>query len=449
MNSIKLFNTLSGQKEEFKPLRPGEAGMYQCGPTVYDTAHIGNLRTYIGNDILRRVLEWNGYKVAQVMNFTDVDDKTIKKSRIEGIPLKDLAKKYEDLFMADLESLNILRPHKLLRATLHIGEMVKMIESLIDKGVAYKTADGIYMSIAKVKNYGDLAGVHLGAEIKERIKNDEYEKEDARDFALWKFWTEDDGENFWEAPFGKGRPGWHIECSAMAVSALGETIDIHTGAIDLIFPHHTNEIAQSEESTGKPFVRYWVHFGFMNVSGDKMAKSKGNFLKLADLVSEEISPLSFRMWILGAHYKTSVNFSLEAVSGAQTALKKLIEDIGEMPDGGKPDENYLKKFTEFINDDLNMPKALALVWEILKDDKLSSESKKATILEFDKVLGLALAESAKIKIEIPEEIRKLAEEREIARKNKNWKKSDELRKEIEEKGFEIRDTESGFIIKSV
>ncbi|MDP3962386.1 MAG: cysteine--tRNA ligase, partial [bacterium] len=322
---MKIFNTLSGEKEEFKPIKEGSVGIYNCGPTVYDTAHIGNLRTLVMYDIVRRVFEYEGYTVTQVMNITDVDDKTIRRSREESKSLEEVTRHYENLFLEDIHSMNILTPHQILRATGHIKEMIEMISILLEKGIAYPTKDGVYFSIGMFPEYGKIANIKLDAEVRERIAKDEYEKENPRDFALWKFWTEADGAAVWEAPFGKGRPGWHIECSAMAIKALGDTIDIHAGGSDLLFPHHTNEIAQSEAVTGRKFVNCWMHGAFMNVNDEKMAKSKGNFLKLADLQDAGISPLAFRYWLLTSHYRSPVNFSIEAVQAGQNAFIRLIE----------------------------------------------------------------------------------------------------------------------------
>jgi len=309
--------------------------MYNCGPTVYDFAHIGNFRTFIMSDTVRRVFEYEGFKMKQAMNITDVDDKTIRRSSEEGVTLAALTDKYEKFFWDDMASLNNLKPHKILSARGNVNEMIKMISVLLKKGIAYKTADGVYVSIDKVKNYGALAHLkNISEESHEhgRIASDEYDKENPRDFAVWKFSAnkdsaEEDETVAWNAPFGCGRPGWHIECSAMSIKALGKTIDIHTGGVDLIFPHHTNEIAQSESATGETFVKYWIHGGFMNVEDEKMSKSKGNFLKLADLVAEQISPIAYRYWVLTSHYRSQVNFSFDAVRAAQTALFKLCEDI--------------------------------------------------------------------------------------------------------------------------
>ncbi len=443
---IKLHNTLSGKTEVFTPIKKGELSFYQCGPTVYDTAHIGNLRTYIFNDIVRRVFEYNSYHVTQVMNITDVDDKTIKRSQTEKESLENVTRKYEKLFLEDLAALNILIPTKIVRATEHVSEMIAMISTLLEKGVAYKAADGIYFSISKSAGYGALARLKLENKTEERIANDEYDKENPRDFALWKFQVPEDGDVVWDAPFGKGRPGWHIECSAMSIGELGETIDIHTGGSDLIFPHHTNEVAQSEAATGKPFVHYWLHGAFMNVNDAKMAKSKGNFLKLADLIDEAVSPLAFRFWLLSAHYRTQVNFTLEAVRAAQTALIRLMEHFVELgAETGAVNEEYKNKFLAHTNDDFNMPQAVALVFELIKDKKINDADKRTTLLDFDKVLGLNLAgiDLAATVEEIPAEVTALADAREEARLAKEFQKADALRQEILARGFEVKDTPKG------
>lgn len=442
---IRLHNTLTRSKEVFASIKDGEVSMYHCGPTVYDIPHIGNYRTFILNDLVRRVFEYNSYSVIQVMNITDVDDKTIRKSREEGTDLKTVTLRYEALFLDGLQSLNILVPKRLIRATDYIPVMIDLVSKLIEKGVAYKTDDGIYMSIEKTKDYGALAHLDISKISKERITNDEYDKENPRDFALWKFKSPEDGSNSWLAPFGEGRPGWHIECSAMAMDAIGPTIDIHTGGIDLIFPHHVNEIAQSESATGKQFVRYWLHGGFINVAEEKMAKSKGNFLKLSDLDINSISPLSYRYWLMTAHYRSPVNFTYEAVGAAQNALIRLMATIGIYPEGGSIIPEYKERFNVFINDDLDTPQAVALIWELLKDSKESPADKRATIADFDKVLGLKLDSVPSMQEEkIPEEIIALAEAREDARKEKDWSKADVLRQEIKARGYEVKDTSTGF-----
>ena len=461
--SILIHNTLSDQKEEFKPLEKNKVGIYNCGPTVYDTVHIGNLRTFVMYDIVRRVFEYNGYFVTQVMNITDVDDKTIRRSKEKGMSLEELTRHYQALFLSDIHAMNILTPHKLLSARDHVKDMIEMIAILLENDMAYQSKDGIYFSIGKFKNYGSLAKLKIDAKdsstLRERISNDEYEKENPRDFALWKFHTEEDGSVFWNAPFGKGRPGWHIECSAMSTRALGPTIDIHTGGTDLIFPHHTNEIAQSEAATGKHFVNYWIHGAFMNVRDEKMAKSKGNFLKLADLEENAISPLAFRYWLLTSHYSSQVNFTEEAVKGAQNAFIRLVETFIRLQDVSLGHEHehihasvsprdYKAEFLTKINDDFNMPEALALTWELIKDHSIEAKDKVALLLDFDKVFGLGLHAVVDIqKDEIPAEVTVLAEAREEARKAKEFEKADALRKEIEDRGFEVKDESDGFELK--
>lgn len=444
---IELFNTLGHKKETFEPRKDKYVSMYHCGPTVYNTPHIGNYRTFVLADILRRVFEFNGYNVDQVMNITDVDDKTIRGSRAENLPLKVFTEKYEKLFLEELKSLNILTPKHITRATDYIQSMIEMIEILLNKGIAYVANDGIYVSIEKVPNYGELADLDLTKLSKERIANDSYDKDNARDFAVWKFKTIDDGEVSWKAPFGEGRPGWHIECSAMSRAILGNTIDIHTGAIDLIFPHHTNEIAQSECATGEEFVRYWLHGAFINISDEKMAKSANNFYKLSDLVDMGISPLGYRYWLLTAHYRSPINFTEEAVIGAQTALIKMIRLIMMMPEGGKIDSDYVSKFNKEINDDFNLPKALALAWTLIADQKVNDADKRATLEKFDEVFGFNIKNLPENRPEeVPEEIKALAEMREAARKEKDWAKSDALRKEINERGYDIMDAGDNFKI---
>ncbi len=460
--AVYIHNTLTGVKEEFVPLKKNVVGMYTCGPTVYDTAHIGNFRTFVMYDIVRRVFEYKGYIVNHVMNSTDVDDKTIQRSQTEKKSLLEITQHYETLFMSDLHKLNIETPHRFLRATEHIKEMIEMISILLERGIAYPSRDGIYFSIGMFPEYGKLANIKLDAEVRERISNDEYEKENPRDFALWKFSTEEDGEVAWDAPFGKGRPGWHIECSAMATWALGPTIDIHMGGVDNIFPHHTNEIAQSEASTGKKFVNYWIHGAFMNVNDEKMAKSKGNFLKISDIEEAGISPLAFRYWLLTSHYRSQVNFSLDAVKGAQNAFIRLVEMFidfaSAMPHihddhhhhGQIEHTDYRAEFDKCITDDFNMPEAIALTWKMVKDHGLSPQEKSELLLEFDKVLGLGLAGVLAITKEAMDEsnpdmveVTALAHAREDARKEKEWDKADALRKEIEARGYEVKDTEDG------
>lgn len=441
---LTFYNTLTRTKEEFKPIKRGVVSMYHCGPTVYDCIHIGNVRAFVLDDLIRRTFEHLGYQVRQVMNITDVDDKTIQRSRDDGIKLSELTKKYEDIFLNDLASLNIKKPMEIPRATESIGLMIRLIETLLEKGAAYKGDDGIYFSINKNEGYGNLAKLNLGKETRARIKSDEYDKENPQDFALWKFYTEEDGNVVWNAPFGRGRPGWHIECSAMSMNALGETFDIHSGGVDLIFPHHTNEIAQSEAATGKRFVNYWIHNNFILVDDKKMSKSLGNFYTMVDLKEKGITPLTYRYWLMTAHYRTLVNFTWDAVDGAQNAFEKLRAFIAEFPDGGTVDLAYKAEFESFIEDDLDTPKIIALIWKLMRDPEILPGNKKATILLFDGVLGLNLKEVHKE--EIPADIKTLAQKREVAREAKNWRLADEIRRNIEARGYELKDTESGFKI---
>lgn len=420
--------------------------MYSCGPTVYNYPHIGNYRAYIFADILKRVLLYDGYEVKHIMNLTDVDDKTIRESQKEGKTLKEFTEFYTEEFFKDIKSLNILPATKYTKATDYIDDMVDIIKNLLEKRLAYKSEDGsIYFDIKKFPNYGKLSGVVL-EEQKEnasgRITTDEYDKENAQDFALWKAWDEKDGDVFWDTDFGRGRPGWHIECSAMSMKNLGEEIDIHTGGVDNIFPHHENEIAQSEGVTGKKFVKYWMHNEWVLVDQKKMAKSANNFYTLKNLIEKNINPIAYRFWLLMANYRTRVNFVWDALLGAETALKRLYDlylEFGE--EAGNIHEEYRAKFKEYLGDDLDTPRALSLMWDVVKDENMSPADKKATILDFDKVLGFGF-ENLK-REEIPKEITELAEERESARKEKNFKKSDELRKKINSLGYEVKDTNEG------
>lgn len=435
---VTLFNTMTGAVEPLVPLRDREVRMYHCGPTVYDFAHIGNLRSFITNDTLRRMLEYTGYQVTQVMNITDIDDKMIVRAAEQGVSLHALAHEYTNFLLADLQALHVLLPHQMPRATAHVGGMIAMIEKLLRERYAYVTSDGVYFEVAKAKNYGALAHLDLDAETESRIEG-VLDKKSARDFALWKFETPDDHGNAYDASFGRGRPGWHIECSEMAREALGETLDIHTGGVDLVFPHHTNEIAQSEAANGKKFVNLWLHNEFVMIDGQKMSKSLGNHTTLKTVTERGFSPIAFRYWMLGAHYRSKANFTWEALEGAQNALKKLDEHIGEKL--GVVNEAYRARFAGTIAHDLDTPRALALAWEVVKDATLSSEDKTATLLDFDRVFGLGF--TLKQKEIIPEEIMVLRRARDEARKNKNWAESDRLRDEIHALGWDVLDTAIG------
>ena len=439
--ALRIYNTLSQKEELFTPQKDNLVSLYSCGPTVYGYVHIGNLRTQTFSDTLRRTLTYLGYGVTQVINITDVDDKTIKGSAMERLPLSEFTKKYETLFFRDTERMNILRPNITPRATEYISEMISLIERLIEKKLAYKADDGIYFDIAKSDEYGELAQLEKRTDTKSRITKDEYDKESANDFALWKFYREEDGDAVWPAPFGKGRPGWHIECSAMSMKNLGETIDIHTGGMDLIFPHHTNEIAQSEGVTGKKFVRYWMHSGFINMENEKMAKSIGNIITLDKIIEKGFDPLSYRYLLLGIHYRKQTNFSWEALEGARNALEKLYARFLELGNAsGAINKQFKKKFTASLQNDLNTPIALSIIWEVL-DSNLTKEDKKTTLLDFDKVLGLGLEKLTAIKI--PMEVLELAGKRERARSSKNWALADEIRQEMEGLDYTVSDTDIG------
>ncbi len=456
---LKLTNTLSGIKEEFKSITPNKVGMYSCGFTVYNYSHIGNLRKYVFDDILRRTFEFNGYDVNQVMNVTDVghlvsdadegEDKVEKGAQREGKTAQEITKHYADAFFADLKDMNIkaadvkdVESHTPW-ATHHIHEQIALIKTLEEKGYTYTISDGVYYDTSKFKNYGKLGNINIeGLKEGARVESNE-EKRNPTDFALWKFSKKGETrQQEWKSPWGVGFPGWHIECSAMSMKYLGETFDVHTGGIDHIPVHHNNEIAQSEAATGKKFVNYWLHENFLNIENTKISKSLGNVIRLIDLKEKGINPLAYRYWLLTAHYKTAVNFTWEAIVGAQTGYNKLVEHVLEWGDEmSTSDENYLALFKGFINDDLDTAKAIALMWEMIKDDSLSGATKKATLLKFDEVLGLGLADAKAVSI--PENVQMLLSEREQSRKNKDFKKSDELRKLIKNLGFDVKDTDEG------
>lgn len=459
MFDIYLTNTLSKKKELFSPIHSGKVGMYHCGPTVYDSIHVGNLRAFLLADITRRVFAFNNYEVDQVMNITDIghlvsdgddgDDKMTKGLKREGLEVNlenmlKLARKYEDVFLADIADMNILRPKIVARASEHIVEDIEMIQKLEEKGFIYTISDGVYFDTEKMPDYGKLGGLNHSHE--SRI-GEVSEKKNPRDFALWKF----DNDKGWQSPWGQGFPGWHIECSGMSTKYLGDQFDIHTGGHDLASVHHNNEIAQSECATGHaPFVNYWLHNEFVNIGEEKMAKSGSNFITLQTVRDNNINPLALRYLYLQSHYRSQVSFSWEALSAAQTALQKLHSIVAELPQNGVVNNEYRTLFTEMINDDLNTAGGLAIAWELLKNPDISAEDKKATLLDFDQVLGLKLTEQQPVDIsEIPENIQKLLKEREIARSHKDWHSADLLRNEIYALGYEIKDTDEGQKIKKI
>ncbi|MEM3500605.1 MAG: cysteine--tRNA ligase, partial [Candidatus Woesearchaeota archaeon] len=378
---LRFYNDLTKRKEEFVPIHPGQVGIYSCGPTVYNYAHIGNLRSFVFVDLLKRFLKYEGYSVKHVMNITDVDDKTIKGSQQEGVPLKEFTLKYEKAFLEDLKALNIQIPDVMPRATEHIKEMTELIRKLYKNGYAYRAEDGsTYYSIAKFKDYGKLSGIKKEElKIGARVRSDEYAKEQAEDFALWKAWTPEDGSVFWETEYGRGRPGWHIECSAMSSKYLGETFDIHTGGIDLIFPHHENEIAQSEGANGKKFVNYWLHCEHLIVDGRKMSKSLGNVYTLRDITAMGYSPIALRYLLLSTHYRSQLNFTfdgLKAASEAVERLNNLLWNLKQVPinrAGSEYDsisellKNAETSFRNALEDDLNISEALDDIFNLVRE----------------------------------------------------------------------------------
>ena len=448
---IKLYNTLTRGKEEFKPIKKGQVKMYVCGPTVYNYAHIGNLSSFIRWDILRRIFKYNHYKIKEVMNITDVDDKTIRDTQKYKMTLKKFTEKYTKYFFDDLKTLNIEKAEIYPKATEHIKEMVILIQKLLDKKVAYKTKDGIYFSISKFKDYGKLACLdleNLKAGASCRVRSDEYDKENMNDFILWKFWDKKDGEVFWNTKIGKGRPGWHIECSAMSSKYLSQPFDIHTGGVDLIFPHHENEIAQSEAATGEKFVNYWLHSEHLLVDNTKMSKSKHNFYTLCDIKNKDFSPLVFRYLVFSSHYRKKLNFTWESLRAAQNALAKLRNEVSNLRTkelkNGKTLKSYKNKFLQAINNDMNTPWALAVVWEVVKSNE-HNEDKYATLLDFDKVLGFGLD---KIKEEkIPQNILDKVKTMDETRDKKDFKLADKIRKEIESKGYLVQNKKNGSIVE--
>ncbi len=398
---MKLHNTLTGQVEEFKPIETGKVGMYHCGPTVYDYVHIGNLRSYVFADILRRALAQDGYEVNQVINITDIghltsdadtgDDKMVKGLKREGLSLtleglKELATKYEEAFKKDLKALNILTPNHFPRATDYLAQEIKLIQQIIENGYGYTLPSGVYFDATALASYGKLGGLTPLDESKARV--DSEGKKSSRDFVLWKI-SQDDHLGF-ESPWGIGFPGWHIECSAMSRELLGQPFDIHTGGIDHIPVHHNNEIAQSEAAYGTTLANFWLHNEFLTVADGKMAKSEGNFITLSSLTEKGFSPIAYRYFLLMAHYRTPVTFTWEALEAANNAFEKLKRFVGPLSTIGKVDAAYKARFMEKIENDLNTAQGLAVLWTLVKDKEITPEDKLATLMEFDKVLGLGL-----------------------------------------------------------
>jgi cysteinyl-tRNA synthetase len=453
---IRLHNTLTGKKGDFVPLKEGEASMYHCGPTVYDFAHIGNMRAFVFADIVRRTFENSEYKVHQVMNITDVGhlisdedegaDKIEEGARREKKSVEEIIQTYTDAFFKDLERLNVeTEGTEFPRASKHIDEQIDLIKRLEKKGFVYEISDGIYFDTSKFKNYGklgniDITGIREGARVETNP-----EKRNPTDFALWKF-SPDTGEKRqqeWDSPWGTGFPGWHIECSAMSMKYLGETFDIHTGGIDHIPVHHNNEIAQSECATGKLFVNYWLHNAFITIDGKKMAKSEGNILKVDDLIKKGVHPMSLRYWLMTAHYRTPANFTFQAVESAQSALESLVHFVARY-ESGQPRQDVINDFLGDFQNDFNTPYALARLHYMT--EKEPGEDSATTIIELDPLTGLSIKKLSEKVQEIDSETASLLEERNKAREEKDFVKSDKLREEIVTRGFTISDTPEGAIV---
>lgn len=458
--SVHFYNTLTRRLEPFQPLEPGRVRFYSCGPTVYNYAHVGNYRAYMFEDLVHRYLEFRGYQVTQVMNLTDVDDKTIRGAIENKRSLKDYTRPFIEAFFADLKTLNITPADRYPAATDHIPEMIALIRTLMEKGHAYQSEDGsVYYRIDSFPNYGclaclDKAGMKAGA----RVAQDEYEKDNVADFALWKAWDEQDGDVGWDSPWGRGRPGWHIECSAMSMKYLGETFDLHAGGVDNIFPHHDDEIAQSEAATGKQFVRYWLHCAHLVVDGKKMSKKLGNFFTLRDLLATGFTGREIRYQLLATHYRQTLNFTLEGLQAARTALARLDEfrdrlanAAGAIPAGALPAwaAQARAAFIGALDQDLNISEGLAALFELLRagnkvlDQKGLDPAGAAAVLalwqELDQVLGVLQPPAE----EVDSEIQALAAQRQAARLARDWKESDRLRDELARRGWVVQDTPQG------
>lgn len=456
---MKLYNTKTRSIEEFKPLKDGVVTMYACGPTVYDYTHIGHMRKYIGDDILRRTLSYLGYDVKHVMNITDVghltndsdegDDKFEGKAKQEGKSVWDIAKLYTDYFHESMEAVNVLPPNIAeAKATDHISAMIALNERLLEKGFAYETDQALYFDVSKDEKYGELSGQKLSDKIvgaRDEVAQDS-QKRNSADFALWfkrvgKF---ADHSMYWPSPWGDGFPGWHIECSAMSMHYLGETIDIHTGGIDHIPVHHENEIAQSECATGHDFVKYWVHHAFLNVDGEKMSKSKHNFYTIVNIEAHNINPLAMRLLCMQTSYRKPLNFTWEALESANNILKKIQSFGAKSGVDGKVIESYKMQFIEAISDDMNMPKALAVFFDVMNNNQLDKKDLWATLVSFDEVLGLKL-NSIPV-FTITAEAKDLVSKMNIAREQKNYELSDSLRTELENMGYKVEQGPNGITL---
>ncbi len=474
MTDIRLHNTLSNRLETLQPLYKGQVRIYSCGPTVYDFAHIGNFRTFVFQDVLRRFLLSRGLRVLQVMNLTDVDDRIIQNAAAAGVSIREYTEKYVKAFFEDMNALHLQQPEETVRATDHIEDMVALISRLQEKGLTYPSEGSIYYRIAKFPEYGKLSKIDLGGmKAGARVDNDRYEKDDARDFALWK--APKPGEHFWETSIGPGRPGWHIECAAMAMKYLGETLDIHTGGIDLAFPHHENEIAESEAATGKLFVKIWLHAEHLIVDGEKMSKSLGNFFTLRDLFAKGTKPSSIRYLLLSVPYRRQLNFTADSLTQAANSVERLRNfaarlkteqfAAGSNPQISKRAEKTLADFDAGLADDLNTAFALAAIFDLVRDVNTAMDHGEflqqdapiivAALEKFDAILAV-LADDDDEKLRelgfgsgptrwTPEKIEKLIEERNAAKKRRDFKRSDEIRQELLNSGIILEDTRDGTV----
>ena len=471
---LRFFNTLTRRKEEFVPLDPPNVRMYTCGPTVYSFIHIGNLRTFLFEDLLRRYLKSKGYKVTQVMNITDIDDKTIKGARDQGVSLSEFTKPYIDAFFQDIDAVGIERAEYYPRATEHIDDMVALVQRLLDKGAAYESEGSIYFDVSKFKPYGALTGVKPSlCQIRSRIDHDEYDRDDIRDFVLWK--GKKEGEPYWDTPIGPGRPGWHIECSAMSMRYLGETFDIHTGGVDNMFPHHENEIAQSQAATGKPLARFWLHSEHLLLDKSKMAKSEGNIYTLRDIVAMGYKPRQLRYLLITAHYRKQLSFSLETLEQAGASLQRLDDFVRALramrprkDDSDSrthsPDNPQLAQaiaackngFQEAMDDDLNIAKAMGELFtfvrkinEEITNERLSQSDRAQVenlLANINRVVGFLRLEQDE---EVSPDVEELIRMRQEARQRKDYAAADRIREQLREKGIIVEDTRDGVRIKRI
>ena len=458
---LRVFNSLSKKKEIFKPINSGEVGMYTCGPTVYDYAHLGNFRTFIFEDLLKRWLIHLGYSVKHIMNITDIDDKTIKKAQTHGVKLETITDYYTSEFMRDLKWLKIIPADSFPRATKHIKEIIKLIQVLIKKNHAYVENDGsVYFKINSFRDYGRLTGLNVkGQQNNHRIHKDEYEKNLASDFALWKSWKKEDGDTMWNAPWGSGRPGWHIECSAMSTSALGDHFDIHCGGVDNLFPHHENEIAQSVCATGRPFVNFWMHSEHLLFDSEKMSKTSGNYYKIQELKMKKFTPESLRYLLLSGHYRTKISFSIDKKHESDKVIEKVSNFHTKLVESSKnlKSTNLLpgvySSFRDAMNDDLNTPQALGIFFKWMKlfsaqlENKSIKSSEISSALNFFNIFNSIFGFRVDSATNVPESVRELLIARNEARINKDWSLSDRIRNQIKNEGWTVVDTKDGQKLK--